>query len=494
MPNLEGVQYAVTFDELFNEDNDKEYMAWLDALLEPASIEFLKRFVAGKLGGDRGSVHYVDMARGSFNVVLQFRIDDGRAPARLALRIPQRGFTAEAVTAERLENEVHWMQYIEEQSTVPVPRIYSWAASGDAVDPRIGPYMLMDYEASDNETDALEKRTAVFEQLADIFLQLRSHHFDKIGSITRADGGAWAVTRRPLTIDMHIQLVAMPGFSTDDWPTSPLLHAKDYVSLATALRNHQMLCLRNINIPGAWNKDGFYDFQEGDAIDMQRALKTARGRVLARRAMGLPATAAHLVDGDGNDGGEHDEKPFVLFHPDLTASNILVDLNTARITALIDFEYTNAVPAALADDPPVWLSHIDFVHCLTFGFFAEWQARYKYRLDAFLAVLERVEQKQKQQQQQSPPPASERPPLSARMRASWEKKTYLINHALQRAALADTIYHDQPALFPVVVEVVDGTDDWTQEVHMYEEYTRWQIDLYEADRKARHQKRQPAGT
>ncbi|CAK7198608.1 hypothetical protein SEUCBS139899_001272 [Sporothrix eucalyptigena] len=513
MAPRESVQYAVTYDELFNEDHDDEYEAWLDALLKPASIEFLKRFVADKLGGDRGSVHYVDMARGSFNLVLQFLIDDDRAPARVALRIPQRGFSAEELAAERLENEVYWMQYIEEQSTVPVPHIYSWAACGDAVDDRIGPYMLMDYvegqslhsclaawEASDNQTDAAEKRTVVFEQLADILLQLRSHRFDKIGSITRVDGGdgagggAWAVTRRPLTLDMHVQLVCMPGFSTDGWPTSPLLHAKDYVSLATALRSHQMLCLRNINIPGSWNKSGFFDFQEGDAIDMQRALKTARGRFLARHAMALPATAAHLDNSDGNDGGDHNKKPFVLFHPDLSASNILVDLNTARITALIDFEYTNAVPAALADDPPVWLSPKDFVRFLTFGLFTEWQILYKPTLDAFLAVLERVEQKQKQQQQQSPLHTSELPPLSARMRASWEKKTFLVNYALQRTELADTIYHDQPALFPAVPEAVDGTDDWTEKVHMYEEYTRWQIDLYEADRKARHQKRQPAGT
>ncbi|KAL1889499.1 hypothetical protein Sste5346_008877 [Sporothrix stenoceras] len=508
MADRESRQYAVAYDELFNEDNDNEYEAWLDVVLKPASIEYLERFVADKLGGDRGPVYYVNMARGSYNLVLQFRINDNRAPARLALRMPQRGFTVEALTAERLENEVYWMQYIEEQSTVPVPHIYSWAARGDAVDDHIGPYMLMDYvegqklhtclaawEASDDQADAVEKRKVVFEQLADFLLQLRSHRFDKIGSITRVDGGTWAVTRRPLTIDMHAQLASMPGFSTDGWPRGPLPYAKDYVSLATALRNHQMLCLRNINIPGAWNKKGFFDFQEGEAIDMERALKTARGRFLARHAMALPAAAAHLDESDGNDVDEHDKKPFVLFNPDLSASNILVDLNTARITALIDFEYTNAVPAALADDPPVWLSPKNFMRFLTLGFVAEWQILYKPTLDAFLAVLERVEQKQKQkqQQQQLPPYASELPPLSARMRASWEKRTFLVNYAIQRSELADTIYHDQPTLFPAVPEAVDGTDDWTQEVHTYEEYTRWQIDLYEADRKARHQKRQLGG-
>lgn len=439
------------------------------------------------------------MARGAFNLVLQFRIDDGRAPARLALRMPQRGFSAEALAAERLENEVGWMQYLEEQSTVPVPHIYSWGASGDAVDDRIGPYMLMDYvegqtlhaclaawEASDDQADAVAKRTAVFEQLADILLQLRGHRFDKIGSITRVEG-AWAVTRRPLTYDMHAQLSSMPGFSTHGWPTGPLPHAKDYVSLATELRNHQLLCLRNINIPGAWNKADYFDFQEGDDIDMERALKTARGRFLARHAMALPAAAAHL----DRDGGDHNEKPFVLFNPDLSAGNILVDPDTARITALIDFEYTNAVPAAFADDPPVWLLSINFVRLLTFGFFNEWQILYRPTLDAFLVILERVEQKQKQQP--SPPKASELPPLSARMRSSWDNKTFLLNYALQRAYLADTIYHDQPALFPVMPEAVDGTDDWPQKVHAYEEYTRWQIDLYEADRKARRQNRQPGG-
>ncbi|EPE05321.1 phosphotransferase enzyme family protein [Ophiostoma piceae UAMH 11346] len=497
MENRESVKYAVAYDDLFNQDKDDEYEAWLKTVLEPANIEFLERFIRDQLGGDRGPVHYMGMERGSYNLVLQFHIDDGRAPARLALRMPQRGFSVEALAAERLENEVYWMQYIEEQSTVPVPHIYSWAASGDAVDDRIGPYMIMDYvegqtlhaflaalEASDDQVDAVKKRTTIFEQLADILLQLRSHRFDKIGSITRTDGGSWAVSRRPLTYDMHAQLASMPGFSTDGWPTGPLLHAKDYVSLATALRNHQMLCLRNINIPGAWNKEGYFDFHEGDAIDIDRALKTARGRFLARHAMALPAAAAHIDDNDGV--SENDDKPFVLFNPDLSASNVLVDPDTARITALIDFEYTNAVPAAFADDPPVWLVSSNFVRFLTFGFFAEWQVLYKPTLDAFLAVLERVEQ---QQQHQQPPKAFESPPLSVRMLASWNSKAYLANYALQRVHLADTIYHDQPALFPTVPEAVDGTDEWLQKVHAYEEYTRWQIDLYEADRKARRQNR-----
>ena len=489
MANRESVQYAVAYDDLLHNDHYDEHKAWLDALLEPASIQFLKRFVADKLGGDRGPVLYIDSAHGAFNLVLQFRIDDGRAPARLGLRMPRRGFSAEVLAAERLENEVGWMQYLEEQSTVPVPHIYSWGVSGDAVDGRVGPYMLMDYvegknlhaclaawEASDDQVDAVRKRTAVFEQLADILLQLQGHRFDKIGSITKVEG-EWTVTRRPLTYDMHIQLAKIPGFSTNGWPTGPLLHAKDYVSLATALRNHQLLCLRNINIPGAWNKDGYFDFQEGDDIDIERALKTARGRFLARHAMALPTAAAHL----DNDVGEHNEKPFVLFNPDLCARNILVDLDSARITALIDFEYTNAVPAAFADDPPVWLWPMNFVRLLTFGFFNEWRMLYKPRLDAFLAVLERVEQKQ----YQPPQKASEPPPLSVRMRTSWDKKTFLLNYALQYAYLADTIYHDQPALFPVVPEAVSGTDDWLQKVHAYEEYTRWQIGLYEADRRSR---------
>jgi hypothetical protein len=50
---------------------------------------------------------------------------------------------------------------------------------------------------------AEEKLVFVYEQIADILLQLSALTFDKIGAPIEAEPGVWAVTERPLTFDMN---------------------------------------------------------------------------------------------------------------------------------------------------------------------------------------------------------------------------------------------------------------------------------------------------
>lgn len=77
--------------------------------------------------------------------------------------------------------------------------------------------------------------------------------------------------------------------------------------------------------------------QEGDGIDMARAMAIARGRFIARRAFALPATTSFLEDGDNG--------PFAAFDEDICPRNNLATRETARITVVVDFEFTNAMPA-----------------------------------------------------------------------------------------------------------------------------------------------------
>lgn len=50
-----------------------------------------------------------------------------------------------------------------------------------------------------------------------------------------------------------------------------------------------------------------------------------------------------------------DEGPFRLFCDDLRPTNMLVDPETLRITAVLEFEFTNAIPAQHVYDVPWWL-------------------------------------------------------------------------------------------------------------------------------------------
>ena len=50
-----------------------------------------------------------------------------------------------------------------------------------------------------------------------------------------------------------------------------------------------------------------------------------------------------------------DAGPFKPFCDDLQPSNMLADPKTFQITAVLDFEFTNTMPAQFAYDPPWWL-------------------------------------------------------------------------------------------------------------------------------------------
>jgi len=51
----------------------------------------------------------------------------------------------------------------------------------------------------------------------------------------------------------------------------------------------------------------------------------------------------------------YDAGPFLPFCDDLRPSNMLVDLETLTITAVLDLEFTNAMPAQSSYSLPWWL-------------------------------------------------------------------------------------------------------------------------------------------
>ncbi|KAI0423387.1 kinase-like domain-containing protein [Xylaria sp. FL1042] len=456
----ESTFYPIVHDDLFNASCIRKNDVWEKKLLSSSVLRLLEVFVSGKMG-NRYPVEFVMTAKGSYNLTLKFRIGDGATPEYVALRFPQRGYAPRAFVTEKVENEVRWMQYFEEKHIAPVPHIYSWhAKSGpDEMDP----YILMDFvegenlntclarwEASASASDEEKKRFA-FQQLATILLELNCSRFDKIGSITKAADGSWAVTRRPLTYDMYMCLTSIPDFATDTWPTEPLQTAQEYKAFVADMSRQRMMCLRNINIPGTWDSEGFFTFQQGENINMERAMATARGRLRACRAMDLPDYAAYLNTDNG---------PFTIFCPDLSNFDIVADPVTGQIKALLDLEFTNAMPAAFTQDPPIWISAYSLSTSLQRGFLPTWQKYgYKPRFDAFLTILEQVEA--------SSGKKAPSPPLSARMRASWDSGTYLVNYALNKSSVADHIYYKvlvQSSLLQPSVPL--------KEIKEYQEHTR----------------------
>jgi hypothetical protein len=70
---------------------------------------------------------------------------------------------------------------------------------------------------------------------------------------------------------------------------------------------------------------------------------------------------------------------------------MLADPETLQITAVLDFEFTKAMPAQFAYDPPWWLLLLGPDMWLEHHSMEKFMIRYAPRLEQFLRALERVE-------------------------------------------------------------------------------------------------------
>lgn len=181
-----------------------------------------------------------------------------------------------------------------------------------------------------------------------------------------------------------------------------------------------------------------------------------------------------------------DTGPFRLFNRDMHCRNMIVDPETGRLAAIIDLEGTAALPAAFAHDPPLYLLMANLDGLLSKGHLKLWQDKYTPILDVFLAIMQHLEA------QQPPPPPPEagtdgEAPLSAKMRASWESKQWLLHYAMHDIEVADLIFwsqeHYQMNCIPHVAE-----EALEPAMQAYEEHTKKQIESYEQDRIARRRR------
>lgn len=176
--------------------------------------------------------HWGDQISGGYNLVrFLHRIHDTQ-PDTVVVRVPLRPtkeLTVEHYEAlcSRLASEVATMQYIEAYTPIPVPHIihYNAEASGGGAG---SPYIIMSKVEGSHLSSAWremedDKRDAVLRQAVDIYLELSSHRFDKIGALFKNDGvgkDAWYL--KPLSFitdpDEHSpSLSTMYSSGSDYW-------------------------------------------------------------------------------------------------------------------------------------------------------------------------------------------------------------------------------------------------------------------------------------
>lgn len=402
------------FDEIEETNGDDECRAWLSRVFD-AKLE-LATFVAGRRG--RGKVtEYVGFLKGSFNFSFRFRFSDEGPDA--IIRFPKPGHTATFLRDEKVTNEVQVMEYLRQNTTIPVPFVYSWGLTAESPQ-QFGPFIIMDFVEGTLLSTVLKQPTEstqgdiildpsiknsildkIYRQTASYLLQLSQLTFTRIGAISR-EGSKWAVNKRPLTYNMN-ELATVAGYPDDLFPTSAFDRASDY--LRSVAHEH----LAHLRI------------QRNLADDSE----IARARFIARHRF-VQLIPKYCIDDDG---------PFIPFCDDLRPSNMLVDPETFQITAVLDFEFTNAMPAQFTYDPPWWLLLSGPEVWLDRGSIEEFRSLYEPRMEQFLQALKLVEETSVSEGQQLTGPR-----LSARMLESWRSGRFWFDYATRKSFELDAIY------------------------------------------------------
>ncbi|KAI9704074.1 MAG: hypothetical protein M1836_006935 [Candelina mexicana] len=423
------------FDEIAETDGDNEWKAWLEKVF--ASRDEIVHFVTKRReGGKAGEfLHYL---KGSFNLSVCIGFSDGGP--NVIIRFPKPGHTATALRDEKVANEVQFMKYLSQNTTIPLPRVISWGLTEESPQ-QLGPFIIMEYVEGTRLSTILKQPTEnnqddvvlnpdidntildfVYDQIAEYMLQLSELDFTKIGAISEdTASNSWSVTGRPLTYNMN-ELATVSGYPIDRFPTAQFASVDEYFQ---NLANEHLIHLQT---------------QRNLADDLEDAQK----RFIARHRF-KQLIPQYCVEDAG---------PFKPFCDDMQPSNMLADPKTLRITALLDFEFTNTMPAQFAYDPPWWLLLLGPDMWLEHRTMEEFLARYEPKLEQFLRALERVEAKSESRGKQAGGPH-----LSTRMRDSWRTGRFWFDYGIRKSFDVDAVYW--AALHEGSVSV-DSLDDETR--------------------------------
>ncbi|CAG8953757.1 hypothetical protein HYFRA_00006648 [Hymenoscyphus fraxineus] len=439
------------FDELLETDGDNEWKAWLELIF--ASRDEIVNFVAIRRGGHTtGPGEFTKYYKGSFNFCLRINFDDGDPDA--IIRFPKPGHTATAWRDEKVTNEVNFINFLKDHTTIPVPRVTSWGLTAES--PRgLGPFMIMEFiegmklsaflktpTESEQDDEILNPEIddgvldQIYGQIANYMIQLSRLEFSAIGSISRDEQRkTWDITSRPLTYNMN-ELATVSGYPIDKFPTEPFTSVRSYLEETADSHILHFHTQRNL----------------------ASTPEDARRRYIARHRF-KQLIPKYCLDDTG---------PFVPYCDDLQPSNILIDPETLQITGLLDWEFTNAMPAQFSSDPPWWLLLLGPDMWLEDYSLNQFLTLYEPRLEQFLSALEKAEKSDSKIKKEH----AGWPPLSQRMRESWESGRFWFDYGIRKSFDIDAVYW----------EVMNARFDESAGVEMLDEKARGEIDVVVAEK------------
>jgi hypothetical protein len=155
-----------------------------------------------------------------------------------------------------------------------------------------------------------------------------------------------------------------------------------------------------------------------------------------------------------------DRGPFKIFCDDFRPQNILVDPSTLRIKAVLDLEFTNAMPSQFASEPPWWLLLVGpDSYLLRNRTVEDFVKAYEPRLEQFLKAMERAEK--------TTAGLNSDPPLSSLMRESWVTNRFWFNYAARKPFDVEVFFdtrlnHDSAGFESLNEETRAGLESFVQ--------------------------------
>jgi Phosphotransferase enzyme family len=355
---------------------------------------------------------------GSFNISVRLHWEDGGPDWLIRFPIPGKSMWPD----EKVRNEVAVMEFIQQKTNIPVPSIIGYGmAAENPTD--LGPFIIMAFVEGRKMSEIMKANTAceedddildpniedstlrnLYGQMADILLELFEHDFDHIGSLSiDSTNNSWSITHRPLTLDMN-EISRCSGLSEDDFPAKIYDSSADYLSQLSELHFNHLLRQRNSVF---------------DAADCREKY--------TRRYL-FEALIPRFVCRKENAG------PFKLFCDDLCPGNMLVD-DSLRVVAVVDWEFCYTAPAQFSSSPPWWLLLKKPTDWLAEEGPEDFLEHYAPKLDIFLQMME-----SREATRATSPLDYRLGRLSARMRQSFDDKTFWFNMAARTSFGIDDVY------------------------------------------------------
>ncbi|KAK0390110.1 hypothetical protein NLU13_3683 [Sarocladium strictum] len=290
-----------------------------DEFVGAIDLEAVRALASSYNNGSPCRVDETATAQGSFNICFFARFDD----RTWVVRVPIEPVIHDAWG--KLQSEVCTMQYIQENTQIPIPRIHAYGQArllhNDSAKQA---FMILDHVEGQPLVDrqllssSEEHRRQFYSELIDIFTQLRRLEFSAAGSLM--PGQPEGSCSKPTIVDpfsIPMNDLRIQGYS---YSPSPSRSTAEFIS------QQRLLLWDTFRLPSP---------------------------ALRQNTAEMELFALHTIDQTPL-LVDRLREPFVLTHTDLRWSNIMVD-HELHILAIIDWEWAGTVPASFFI-PPSWIT------------------------------------------------------------------------------------------------------------------------------------------